>query len=163
MKVWLYMFHLKSLLYFQMSILIPYFKLGGIFPKVYSPGPLWQDGLSHLPWAYTTLHIIQLTIPIARPSSLCHPLCTQKRHLLRSKMHHEPTSDNHVTSSWAPVTRFQLHTWHFNNNGPLLTQSHLKLNLTLSILTKELPYLTSVSVNGFNILPITQTLSLYLF
>lgn len=148
-----------------MSTLIPYFKLGGIFPKVYSLGPLCPgyDGPSHLPWAYTTLHIIQLTPHCPTLILLCHPLSTQKRHLLWSKMHHEPTSDNHVTSSWAPVTHFQLHTWHFNSNGPLLLQSHLKLNLTRSILTKELPYLTSVSVNDFDILPITQTLSSYSF
>lgn len=154
------MFYLKSFLCFQMSTLISYFKLQGTFSQCLfswvSLRRLWWPFLPSL----GLYDLIQLTVPTALPSTPSHPLATQKTHLHWSKMHHEPFSDNHVPSSWAPVTHFQLHTWHFYSNGPLSPQSHLKLNLTPSIPTKELPCLTSISVNGFDILPTTQPSSL---
>lgn len=156
------MFYLKSFLCFQMSTLISYFKFQGTFSQCLFSWDSLLLGLfvmtlpafPGLIWPY---RIDYPHCPLLHPS---HPFATQKMHLLWSKMHREPFSDNHVASSWAPVTHFQLHTWHFYSNGPLSPQSHLKLNLTPSIPTKELPCLTSISGKGFDILPTTQPSSL---
>ena len=126
-----------------MWTLISNFELQWPFLHGYPPGPLCPGLQWSFPLSLALFDIIHFTtehppLPSPPPPPIPFPH-RQTVHPLWSKVLCDSISDNHVTSSWAPVTHFQLHTWHFYCNGPLLPQSHLKLNLTPSIPIKCCP------------------------